>query len=154
MSGQGLDQEFLEEFAERWWAAWNSHDGSAVAELCTEDVVNSGPAVGRDIEGREQMATYVGMFVQAFSDMRFTVPEPPYASLTQAKAIVPWRFEATHDGEFAPMGMTATGARLEIDGVDHLWFRDGLVCRRSMVYDYAQVMRTLSEASRRSPGAA
>jgi hypothetical protein len=63
--GSGLDQEFLEDFAGRWWEAWNLHDGAAVAELCTE-----------------------------------------------AKAIVPWRFEATHKGELAPMGLAPTGARV------------------------------------------
>jgi steroid delta-isomerase-like uncharacterized protein len=144
MSDQGLDQEFLEEFAERWWAAWNAHDGRAVAELCTEDVTNEGPALGRDIRGREEMVGYVAMFAQAFPDMRFTIPEPPYASLTQPKAILPWRFEATHEGEFTPMGLAATGARVEVDGVDHLWFRGALVSRRTMVYDFAQVMRALS----------
>jgi len=143
MTAAGLDQDFLEDFAERWWAAWNAHDGDAVAALCTEDVRNEGPALGREIKGREAMIAYVGMFAQGFPDMRFVIPEPPYASLTRAKAVVPWRFEATHDGEFAPMGLAPTGARVEMDGVDHWWFRDGLVSRRSMVYDFAQVMRAL-----------
>jgi steroid delta-isomerase-like uncharacterized protein len=142
--GAGLDQDVLEEFAGRWWDAWNSHDGAAVAELCTEDVRNDGPALGREIQGRDAMVGYVGMFTTAFPDLRFVIPEPPYASLTQAKAIVPWRFEATHDGEFAPMGLAPTGARVEMDGVDHWWFRDGLVARRNMVYDFAQVMRALA----------
>jgi steroid delta-isomerase-like uncharacterized protein len=142
--GTGLDQDFLEEFAGRWWIAWNDHDGDAVAALCTEDVRNDGPALGREISGRDAMTGYVGMFTQAFPDLRFTIPEPPYASLTQPKAIVPWRFEATHQGEFAPMRLTPTGARVEMDGVDHWWFRDGLVARRSMVYDFAQVMRALA----------
>ena len=141
----GLDQQLLEDFASRWWSAWNAHDGEAVAALCTDDIVNSGPAIGRDVEGREAMVGYVGMFTQAFPDLRFTIPEPPYASLTASKAIVPWRFEATHDGEFAPMGLAATGARLEMDGVDHWWFRNGLLCRRTMVYDFAQVMRALND---------
>jgi steroid delta-isomerase-like uncharacterized protein len=144
MSPDGLDQDFLEGFADRWWAAWNSHDGEAVAALCTEDVRNDGPALGREITGREAMVGYVGMFTQAFPDLRFAIPEPPYASLTQAKAIVPWRFEATHDGEFTPMNLAPTGARVEMDGVDHWWFRDGLVARRNMVYDFAQVMRALA----------
>jgi steroid delta-isomerase-like uncharacterized protein len=143
VTGAGLDQDFLEEFAERWWSAWNAHDGQAVAALCTDDVTNSGPALGRDIQGREAMAAYVDQFATGFPDMRFVIPEPPYASLTVLKAIVPWRFEATHDGEFAPMGLAPTGARVEMDGVDHWWFRDGLVQRRSMVYDFAQVMRAL-----------
>ena len=141
---QALDQGFLEDFAARWWDAWNGHDGELVAALCTEDVRNDGPALGREIRGRAEMAAYVEMFVQAFPDLHFTAPEPPYASLTQPKAIVPWRFTATHDGEFAPMGLAATGAKIDIGGVDHLWFRDGLVSRRSMVYDFAQVMRALN----------
>jgi steroid delta-isomerase-like uncharacterized protein len=145
MTGPGLDQDFLEDFAQRWWAAWNAHDGQAVAALCTEDVTNSGPALGVDITGREAIAGYVAQFAQAFPDMRFTIPEPPYASLTQPKAIVPWRFQATHGGEFAPMGLAPTGARVDVDGVDHWWFRDGLVCRRSMVYDFAQVLRSLAQ---------
>ena len=145
MTAAGLDQDVLEAFAERWWSAWNSHDGEAVAALCTDDVTNSGPALGRDIQGREAMVGYVDQFTQAFPDLRFTIPEPPYASLTQPKAIVPWRFQATHEGEFAPMGLPPTGARLEMDGVDHWWFRDGLVSRRSMVYDFAQVMRALAQ---------
>jgi steroid delta-isomerase-like uncharacterized protein len=141
---QALDQAFLETFAERWWSAWNSHDGQGVAALCTEDVRNDGPALGREISGRPALADYVDMFVTAFPDLRFVAPEPPYASLTQPKAIVPWRFTATHDGEFAPMGLAATGAKIDVDGVDHLWFRDGLVSRRSMVYDFAQVLRALN----------
>jgi steroid delta-isomerase-like uncharacterized protein len=144
MTPGGVEQDFLEAFADRWWSAWNAHDGDAVAALCTEDVTNSGPALGRDIKGRAEMVAYVDQFAQAFPDMHFAISEPPYASLTQAKAIVPWRFEATHDGEFTPMGLAPTGARLEMDGVDHWWFRDALVSRRSMVYDFAQVMRALS----------
>ena len=143
MTAGGLDQDSLEAFAERWWAAWNAHDGEAVAALCTEDIRNDGPALGREIRGREEIAAYVRTFAQAFPDMRFVIPEPPYASLTQAKAIVPWRFEGTHDGEFAPMGLAPTGNRLEMDGVDHWWFRDGLIQRRSMVYDFAQVLQAL-----------
>ena len=144
MTGPGLDQDFVEDFAERWWAAWNAHDGEAVAALCTTDVINSGPATGGDIHGREAIAAYVSAFAQAFPDMRFVISEPPYASLTQPKAIAPWRFEATHDGPFAPMGLEPTGARVEADGVDHWWFRGRLLSRRSMVYDFAQVMRAIS----------
>jgi steroid delta-isomerase-like uncharacterized protein len=144
MNAGGLDQGFLESFAERWWEAWNSHDGEAVAALCTDDVRNDGPALGREICGRAAIAAYVDTFAQAFPDMRFVIPEPPYASLTQPKAVVPWRFEGTQDGEFTPMGLAPTGARVEMDGVDHWWFRDGLISRRSMVYDFAQVMRALS----------
>jgi steroid delta-isomerase-like uncharacterized protein len=147
MTPGGLDQDFLEEFAPRWRAAWNAHDGEALAALCTEDVEYYDPALAVTTTGREPIVLIVQQFAPAFSDMRFTDPEPPYASLTAPKAIVPWRFTGTHDGEFAPMGLTATGARVEADGTDHWVFRDGLVCRHKAIYDFANVMRTLSNAA-------
>ena len=145
MTGGGLDQEFLEGFVPRWRAAWNAHDGEALAALCTEDIEYYDPALAQSVHGRPAIVELVRSFTQAFSDMRFTDPEPPYASLTAQKAIVPWRFTGTQDGEFGPMGLAPTGARVEADGVDHWTFRGGLVCRHRAVYDFAQVMRALAQ---------
>ncbi len=141
----GLDQEFVEDFAARWWAAWNAHDGQAVAALCTDDLAYYDPALGQDVHGPAAIEQYARQVTHAFSDLRFTNPEPPYASLTQPKAIVPWRFTGTHDGEFAPMGLAPTGARVQVDGVDHWWFRDGRVSRHRAIYDFAQVLRSLAQ---------
>ena len=83
---KGLDQDFLDEFAPRWWAAWNDRD---------------------------------------------------------AEAIAPWHFRGTHAGDFVPMGFKATGGVLEVDGVDHWWFRDGRICRHRAKYDFAEAMRSI-----------
>src|SRR5215208_2098612 len=144
MTRSGLDQQFLEAFAPRWWAAWNTRDADAIAEMVTEDIEYHNAAVAEDLHGRAAMFEYAGALAQAFSDGHFTPTEAPYASLTQPKAIVPWHFEGTHTGDFAPMDLKATGGRLVLSGVDHWWFRDGLICRHRAIYDFAEAMRSLS----------
>lgn len=147
MSAQGLDQDFLEDFAPRWWAAWNAQDAEAIAAMCTEDIVYYNPGVGQDLNGRAAMFEYAGVLAQAFSDGRFTPTEAPYASLTQPKAVVPWHFEGTHVGDFAPMGFKATGGRLVVSGVDHWWFRGEQICRHRAIYDFAEAMRSINSSA-------
>jgi len=36
---QNLDQAWVGEFAQRWAAAWNSHEPARLLELMTEDIV-------------------------------------------------------------------------------------------------------------------
>jgi steroid delta-isomerase-like uncharacterized protein len=141
--GSPLDQDFLDAFAPRWWAAWNGRDAEAIASMVTDDLVYYNPALDEDLHGREAMFDYAAMIGQAFPDGRFTTPEPPYASLTQPKGIVPWHFVGTHAGDFVPMGFKATGGVLDVDGVDHWWFRDGRICRHRAMFDFAQAMRSI-----------
>ncbi len=145
----GLDQEFLEDFAPRWWTAWNTQDADAIAEMVTEDIAYHNPALGQDLVGREAMFEYAGVVAHAFPDGEFTTVEMPYASLTQPKAMVPWHFEGTHEGDFEPMGFKASGGRLVVDGIDHWWFRDGRICRHRAIFDFAQAMRSLSQTATR-----
>ena len=146
MIQEGLDQDLLDDVATRWWAAWNAHDGVALASLCSEDLASYNPALGHDVYGRQALEQYVVQLEQAFPDLMFTPTEPPYASLTQPKAVVPWRFHGTHKGEFEPMKLAATGKVLEVDGADHWWFRGGEICRHRVIFDFAQVMRALAPA--------
>ena len=140
---QGLDQDFLDAFAPRWWAAWNARDAEEIASMVTDDLVYYNPGLGQDLHGREAMFEYAAMLGQAFPDGRFTTPEEPYASLTQPKAIVPWHYEGTHAGDFVPMDFKATGGVLKVVGVDHWWFRDGLICRHRANFDFGEAMRSI-----------
>ena len=141
--GTGLDQDFLDDFAPRWWAAWNKRDAEAIAAMVTDDIVYWNPALREDLHGREAMFGYAAMLGQAFPDGHFTITEEPYASLTQPKALVPWQFKGTHTGDFVPMNFKATGGVLEVGGVDHWWFRDGLMCRHKGNFDFAEAMRSI-----------
>jgi steroid delta-isomerase-like uncharacterized protein len=138
----GLDAAFLDDFSHRWIDAWNRRDGDGLGRLCTEDVAFFDPAIGT-IHGRAAVADWVRICQRAFPDYRFEEPEPGYPSRTEDKAIVPWRMIGTHTGPLTPPGFAPTGRGVVIEGVDHWWFRDGLVARYRADYDLTGVSRQL-----------
>jgi steroid delta-isomerase-like uncharacterized protein len=137
-----LDTAFLDDFAHRWLDGWNDHRPEDVAALCTEDVEFFDPAIGT-VHGREAVAAWVRGCVTAFPDYRFEEPEPPVPSRIPNKAIAPWRMRGTHTGPMDPPGFAPTGRAVVVDGVDHWWFRDGLVSRYRADYDSQGVARQL-----------
>src|SRR3954470_23399151 len=140
-----LDTTFLHEFSERWLGAWNRRDGAALGELCTDDVQYFDPAVG-ELHGRAAVAELVAACARAFPDYAFDEPEPAYVSSDRPKAIPPWRMTGTFTGPLDDPGFAPTGRRFTLEGVDHWWFRDGLVERYRTDYDVNGVMRQLGLA--------
>lgn len=141
-AGALLDPAFLDDFLHRWLDAWNRRDAEGLAALCTEDVEFFDPAI-QTVHGRAAVAEWVRMCERSFPDYRFEEPEPPYLSRDRAKAIAPWRMVATNTGPLDPPGFAPTGRPVVIEGVDHWWFRDGLVERYRADYDSTGVMRQL-----------
>ena len=137
-----LDPQFLDDFAHRWLDAWNRRDGDGLAALCTEDIEFFDPAIGT-IHGRAAVANWVRTCVRAFPDYHFEEPEPAYISRDRPKAIAPWRMVGTNTGPLDPPGFAATGRSFAIEGVDHWWFRDGLVERYRADYDLNGGLRQL-----------
>ena len=137
-----LDPAFLDDFAHRWLDEWNRHDDEALAHLCTDDVEFTDPAIGT-VYGRAAVAGWVRTCGRAFPDYRFEEPEPGYIARQGPKAILPWRMLGTNTGPIDPPGFAATGRRVVIEGVDHWWFREGLVARYRADYDSMGMMRQL-----------
>jgi steroid delta-isomerase-like uncharacterized protein len=146
-----LDMTTLTEFTTRWNDAWNRHDAYAAAALCTEDVEVSDPSAGT-VRGRAAYVTWVASLDRAFPDYHFEPTEPPYPSTDRPKAIIAWRMTATNTGPIEPPGFAPTGKRMVLEGVDHWWFRDGLVERLRVEYDMNGAMRQLGLAP--MPGSA
>ena len=140
-----LDPAFLDDFSHRWADAWERRDGQALGALCTEDIEFFDPAI-QTVHGRTAVAEWVDTCARAFPDYRFEEPEPPYISRDRAKAIAPWRMLGTNTGPLEPPGFAPTGRPVVIEGVDHWWFRDGLVERYRADYDLNGVMRQLGLA--------
>ena len=69
-----LDAGFVEEWRSRYSAAWNAHDGEAVASLCTEDVVWQDPALPAPTRGRAAVREFVeaGQYRLALDALRAT----------------------------------------------------------------------------------
>jgi steroid delta-isomerase-like uncharacterized protein len=137
-----LDPSFLDEFAHRWFEAWNHHDGQAVAAMCTDGVVFTDPGTGT-VHGRAAVSGWVQTCARAFPDMRLEVSERAYISRELPKAIVPWRMIGTHKGPLDPPGFAPTHRAFILEGVDHWNFREGLVERYRADYDTIGLLRQL-----------
>jgi steroid delta-isomerase-like uncharacterized protein len=129
------DEGLARDFADRWQKAWNSHDPAQVVALCTEDVVWEDPLTERPERGREAVTEYLHAVWLALPDLRFIWPEGPYASFEGVKLALHWRVSGTMLGRMEPPGFAPTGRTFEIEGVDLLELRDGLVCAYSGFFD-------------------
>jgi steroid delta-isomerase-like uncharacterized protein len=69
---QQTDAEFLTDFADRWLAAWNSHDTEQVLELLHEDIRWDDRTFWPEvIDGREGVRTYTDKIWEAMPDVQF-----------------------------------------------------------------------------------
>jgi steroid delta-isomerase-like uncharacterized protein len=141
-TGPALERAFAEDIAHRWLDAWNRRDADGVAALCTEDVEFFDPAIDT-IRGRAAVADWVRACERAFPDYRFEEVEPPYLASHRPKVITVWRMLGTNTGPIDPPGFAPTRKAIVLDGVDHWWFRDGLIERYRADYDSNGLLRQL-----------
>jgi steroid delta-isomerase-like uncharacterized protein len=139
----GVDPDFLAGFAERWEAAWNSHQPDRVLELMTEDVVYDDDAWPRTMRGHADVREFLESAWRAMPDLEFTMVEGPFLHRAEAVATFYWKGTGTFTGPLDPPGFAATGARIEFDGFDLQEYRDGRVCRLRIVTDMLDVSRQL-----------
>jgi len=88
--------------SDRFRAAAESKDFSAIDELFTEDVVFRSPVVFKPYEGREAVAMLLGAVSQVFGDFRYT--------------------DQVETEDSAALFFSATVGERELDGIDYLHF--------------------------------
>jgi steroid delta-isomerase-like uncharacterized protein len=132
-------ERFALDFAERWQKAWNSRIPENVTALCTDDVSWEDPLTTQPERGHQAVAEYLRSCWRAFPDLEFTWPEGPYASFDRIKLALHWHVEGTLLGALDPPGFAPTGKRFDLDGVDLLELRDGLVCKYEGFFDARSV---------------
>jgi hypothetical protein len=94
--------------SDRFRAAAESKDFSAIDELFVEDVVFRSPVVYKPYEGREAVAMLLGAVSQVFEDFRYT--------------------DQVETGDAAALAFSARVGDRELDGIDFLHFdSDGRV---------------------------
>jgi steroid delta-isomerase-like uncharacterized protein len=140
---QGLDQAWVEDFAKRWEAAWNSHEHAKVLELMTEDIEYDDSAWPTTMHGHSDVRTFLDYVWRAFPDLRFETVEGPYVVRGHPKAAFYWRGAGTHSGPLDPPGFAPTGKHIEIEGGDFHEYREGRVSRLRIVLDMMDVSRQL-----------
>ena len=101
---QPLDHAWLEDFLERWEAAWNSHEPDRLLELMTEDIVYDDSAWPTTMRGHTAVREFLEFVWRGSPDMRFTLTEGPYIVPGEPKAAFSWTGTGTHTGPIDPPG--------------------------------------------------
>jgi SnoaL-like domain len=113
--------------SDRFRAAAESKDFSAIDDLFTEDVTFRSPVVFKPYEGREAVAMLLGAVVQVFEDFRYT--------------------DQVETGDAAALAFSARVGDRELDGIDFLHFDgEGRVNRMEVFVRSMSGMHALAEA--------
>jgi steroid delta-isomerase-like uncharacterized protein len=135
--------EWVEEFVERWLAAWNSRQPERVLELMTDDIVYDDSGWPQTMRGHTQLREFLEFLWRAFPDLTIDGVGGPLVASDGPRAAFWWRARMTNSGPIDPPGIPATGKRIEYEGADFHEYRDGKVARLRIVFDMADILRQL-----------
>jgi steroid delta-isomerase-like uncharacterized protein len=93
-------------------AAWNAHDGAAVAALVTGSYVD--PTLPEPLCG-DAVAAMVDGLCAAFPDLRF---EHVGTTVQGDRAVFEWRMQGTNSGAALPGAPAPTGGTIDLPGID------------------------------------
>jgi steroid delta-isomerase-like uncharacterized protein len=129
--------------AERYGEAWNRQDLDAIMDLHTDDSVFQAHAAGTPpAEGKEAVR-------EAFAGYLAMLPDINFAERALHVADDHWVLESTMSGTVAqPIDVEGEalgeqGARIEVDCVDVIEVRDGLVASKQTYIDSLAMQRQL-----------
>lgn len=106
---------------ERYLAAWNAHDGAAVAALVTGTYVD--PTLPEPLSGPD-IAAMVDGLCACFPDLSFEY----VATLVDGdRLVLQWRMRGTNDGAPLPGAPAATGGTINLPGVDVITTEQGRI---------------------------
>jgi steroid delta-isomerase-like uncharacterized protein len=136
-----VDRAWLEDFLERWEAAWDAHDADQVLGLMTDDVVYEDSAWPKQMRGHADVREFLEYAWTGLPDAHFEAIEGPYLHPDEPKASFYWRGTGTNTGPTDPPGLAPTGKSVEFYGADFHEYRDGKVAHLRIVFDMADLMR-------------
>jgi hypothetical protein len=113
--------------SDRFRAAAEGKDFSAVEQIFTEDVTFKSPVVFKPYEGREAVAMILAAVAQVFEDFRYT--------------------DQVETGDVATLAFSATVGDRQLDGIDLLRFdADGRVSKLAVYVRPMSGVNALAEA--------
>jgi steroid delta-isomerase-like uncharacterized protein len=134
-----MAQHPLREVIDRYNAAWNAHDVSAIVALHTPDMVFENHTAGERAQG-EAVGGHIAAIFAAWPDIAFATRR---LYVRDDLVVQEWTATATHTSELRRGDLTAppSGRRIEWKGMDVIPFQDGLVARKDVYSDSVSVLR-------------
>ena len=137
-----MDGAELQEFIDRYNAAWNGHDVDAIVSMHTDDSVFENHTTGDVNIGKEAIARAITGIFGVFPDLSF---EARSQYIREDLVVQEWTARGTHQGAMTRSGMTIepTGRSVEYRGMDIIPIRHGLVARKDVYSDGVTLLRQL-----------
>ncbi len=134
----------LSDFTQRYAAAWNGRDSSAMDALVTDDVVWFDPALAQPARGKAEVRAFMEDSWRSFPDLRFSEPDPPFTVQDGDRVAWAWRMQGTFSGApLDPPGFAPTHRAIDVLGIDQWELRDGRIARYRAYYDMTDLARQL-----------
>ena len=137
-----MNDSELQEFIDRYNAAWNDHDVDAIVSMHTEDSVFENHTTGDVNVGKEAIAQAITGIFGVFPDLNF---EARSQYIRDDLVVQEWTARGTHQGAMNRSGMTIepTGREVEYRGMDIIPIEGGLVARKDVYSDGVTLLRQL-----------
>ena len=118
--------------AEKWIAAWNSHDTDKLLGAFTDDVFYEDVAFGEVSHGKAELRKFAASEFEGVPDAELKLVR---ASVHDGHGTIEWTFSGTDKAVFK------TGKKFSVRGVSVIDVRDGKISRSLDFYDSATIMR-------------
>jgi steroid delta-isomerase-like uncharacterized protein len=141
-----LDGPELQEFIDRYNAAWNDHDVDAIVRMHTDDSVFENHTTGDLNVGKEEIGNAIRGIFTVFPDLAF---ETRRQYIREGLVVQEWTARGTHLGKMMRAGLEVepTGKRVEYRGMDVIPIEDGRVARKDVYSDGVTLLRQLGLTS-------
>lgn len=139
--------QLAQKFLYKLHAAVNAHDAEQIGALCTEDVEWDDPAASEPLRGRAAVIEFhrVGMF-RAIPDVAIKLIDEPYLTPDGQGIAVRSLIQGTMAGPLIPPGFAPTGRPIRFETAEFSRFRDGLLCRHTVIIDMLNLARQIGAA--------
>jgi steroid delta-isomerase-like uncharacterized protein len=118
--------------AEKWIAAWNSHNPDKMLPLFTDDILYEDVAFGELSHGKAEVRKFFVSEFEGVADLELKLLR---ADIHGGHGTIEWTFSGTDKGVFN------TGKKFSVRGVSVIDVRDGKIFRNLDFYDSATIMR-------------
>jgi len=132
----------LQEFIDRYNAAWNDHDVDAILEMHADDSVFENHTTGDLNVGKAAIGNAIRGIFTVFPDLEF---ETRRQYIRDGLVVQEWTARGTHLGKMSRAGLQVepTGRTVEYRGMDVIPLHDGKVARKDVYSDGVTLLRQL-----------